>query len=78
VLATHAANRDGRVFDDPDAFDIARTVNPHLGFGHGAHYCIGAALARVELHEAFGRIAARLPGLRLAVSAPSCACTPTA
>jgi len=67
VLAAHAANRDRRVFDDPDTFNSGRTANPHLSFGHGAHYCIGAALARVELQEAFGRIPARLPGLRLAV-----------
>ncbi|WP_030441199.1 cytochrome P450 [Actinoplanes subtropicus] len=67
VLAAHAANRDRRVFDDPDFFDLTRPAKPHLSFGHGAHYCIGAALARVELQEAFGRIAARLPGLRLAI-----------
>ena len=48
-------------------FDITRSPNPHLTFGHGAHYCIGASLARIELQEVFTRIPARLPGLRLAV-----------
>ncbi|GAA1123309.1 cytochrome P450 [Kribbella jejuensis] len=67
ILASQAANRDRRVFPDPDAFDITRTPNPHLTFGHGSHYCVGAALARIELQEAFIRIPARLPGLRLSI-----------
>lgn len=67
LLAPHAANRDRRVFPAPDAFDITRTPNPHLTFGHGAHYCIGASLARIELQEAFRQIPARLPSLRLAI-----------
>ncbi|NUR96003.1 MAG: cytochrome P450 [Kribbellaceae bacterium] len=67
VLAPQAANRDLRVFSRPDVFDIKRTPNPHLTFGHGSHYCIGAGLARIELQEAFSRIPSRLPGLRLAV-----------
>lgn len=67
MLAPQAANRDRRAFVDPDAFDITRTANPHLSFGHGTHYCIGAGLARVELQEAFSRIPARLPDLKLAV-----------
>jgi cytochrome P450 len=67
LLAPGVANRDPRAFPDPDTFDIARTPNPHLTFGHGARYCIGASLARVELQEVFGRIVHRLPNLRLAV-----------
>lgn len=67
ILSPPAANRDPRVFPDPDVFDITRKANPHLAFGHGAHYCVGATLARVELQEAFSRIPVRLPGLRLAV-----------
>lgn len=66
VLAVHAANRDPRVFPDPDAFDPSRAPNRHLAFGYGPHYCVGASLARLELTEAFARIAARLPELRLA------------
>src|SRR5690606_25421600 len=50
VLATFAANRDPRVSPDPERFDIRReTTHPHVGFGYGAHYCLGASLARVEL-----------------------------
>ncbi|MEV5569702.1 cytochrome P450 [Spirillospora sp. NPDC052269] len=67
ILAPQAANRDPRVFSDPGVFDITRTSNPHLTFGHGSHYCIGAGLARIELQEAFTRIPTRLPKLQLAV-----------
>jgi cytochrome P450 len=67
LLSPHAANRDRRVFADPDTFDITRAPNPHLTFGHGAHYCIGAGLARIELQEAFRQIPARLPKLQLAI-----------
>ncbi|MEY9860066.1 cytochrome P450 [Catenulispora sp. GAS73] len=69
ILAPHAANRDPRVFPDPDVFDPIRAPNPHLAFGHGSHYCIGASLARLELTEALVRIAARLPELKIAVAA---------
>lgn len=66
ILSTLATNRDGAAFDDPDAFDTARTPNAHLAFGHGAHYCIGASLARVELTVVLSSLFTRLPGLRLA------------
>lgn len=62
-----AANRDPRVFDDPDAFDVGRTPNRHLAFGAGPHFCIGAHLSRFEGRIAFTRLLERFPTLRLAV-----------
>ncbi|HEY0607110.1 MAG TPA: cytochrome P450 [Herpetosiphonaceae bacterium] len=62
-----SANRDERVFENPDTFDIARTPNKHLGFGHGIHFCLGAPLARLEGQIALGTLVARYPNLRLAV-----------
>lgn len=60
-----SANRDATVFKDPDAFDIGRQPNPHLSFGTGIHYCLGATLARVEGQEVFRALAERLGGLEL-------------
>jgi cytochrome P450 len=63
------ANRDPSVFGDPDRFDVTRPPGGHIGFGVGAHHCLGAQLARVELQEAFRGLLTRLPGLRLATGA---------
>ncbi|MEO3930544.1 cytochrome P450 [Micromonosporaceae bacterium B7E4] len=65
--AVGSANRDATVFADPDRLDLGREVNPHVGFGHGVHHCVGAQLARMELQVAIGTLIGRLPGLRLAV-----------
>jgi cytochrome P450 len=65
VLFYPAANRDPEVFADPDAFDITRSPNPHVGFGGpGPHLCLGANLARMELKIMFRELYGRLPGLR--------------
>ncbi|KAB1146872.1 cytochrome P450 [Streptomyces luteolifulvus] len=67
IVSLCAANRDPRRFPDPDTLDLDRTPNPHLAFGHGIHFCPGAALARAELRIALGTLLARLPGLHLAI-----------
>jgi cytochrome P450 len=63
-----AGNWDSEFVRDPEDFDIDRNTRGHLGFGYGAHQCIGANLARVEMQVAFATLARRLPGLQLAVS----------
>jgi cytochrome P450 len=66
LLSPNVANRDPAIFADPTAFDPARTSNNHLAFGHGAHFCIGASLARTELRIVFTALFKRFPTLRLA------------
>lgn len=58
-----SANRDPRKFDLPDRFDIGREHNPHLSFGLGAHYCVGAALAMMECQAVFSRALRRLQSI---------------
>jgi cytochrome P450 len=69
LLGRQAADQDELVFPDPQRFDIGRADNPHLAFGHGPHYCLGAPLARLELQVVFGTLPRRVPTLRLAVPA---------
>ena len=61
----NSANRDPEAFDDPERFDIGRAQNPHITFGHGIHFCLGAPLARLEAEIAVTRLAERLPQIRL-------------
>jgi cytochrome P450 len=67
LLDNRAANHDPAVFPSPDLFDSSREGWPHLTFGHGAHYCIGAPLARIELQAVFSQLPARFPNVRLNV-----------
>ncbi|MBM3659809.1 MAG: cytochrome P450 [Actinobacteria bacterium] len=66
ILLYPAANRDPRVFEHPETFDVQRNPNPHLAFGFGPHFCMGASLARMELRVMFGELLRRLPDLHLA------------
>ena len=61
-----AANHDPRAFDNPQVFDIGRTPNRHLGFGHGNHFCLGAHLARAEARFGILNLLQRFPNLKLA------------
>jgi cholest-4-en-3-one 26-monooxygenase len=64
VLSYRSANFDDEVFDDPFRFDIRRTPNPHMSFGGtGAHYCVGASLARLTINLMFGALADAVPDL---------------
>jgi cytochrome P450 len=61
-----SANRDEEAFDEPDRFKVDRRPNPHLGFGIGEHFCLGASLARLELRAIFHELAERLEHVELA------------
>ncbi|MFI1191747.1 cytochrome P450 [Micromonospora sp. NPDC020750] len=67
VVSIPSANHDETVFPDADRLDLGREVNPHIGFGHGVHHCVGAQLARMELQVVLDTLLDRTPGLRLAV-----------
>ncbi len=69
ALVYPAANRDPAVFIDPDRFDITRSPNQHVAFGHGTHFCLGANMARAELRMLFGELSRRITDLRV-VSEP--------
>jgi cytochrome P450 len=66
LLSYVSANRDEDVFDDPMRFDIGRDPNKHLSFGYGVHFCLGAALARMEMHSFFSELIPRINTIELA------------
>jgi cytochrome P450 family 142 subfamily A polypeptide 1 len=70
LLLYPSANRDERVFREPFRFDVTRDPNPHVAFGFGAHFCLGASLARLELRVLFEELLAGLPDLALRSDAP--------
>jgi cytochrome P450 len=65
VVSIGAANRDPERFENPETFDVTRTGPPHLSFGQGAHFCLGAALARAEVEEFLRLFAPMVPSLEL-------------
>ncbi len=68
ICVPNIANRDPAVFEDPNRLDVTRAnASAHLSFSHGAHFCLGANLARTELRAALTALVTRLPGLRIAV-----------
>ena len=65
LLMYSSANRDERVFAEPDRFDVNRTPNNHVGFGFGTHFCLGSSLARIEIRVMFEELLRRIPDWRL-------------
>jgi cholest-4-en-3-one 26-monooxygenase len=65
VMFYPAANRDEDVFENPNEFDVSRDPNPHLAFGWGPHFCLGASLARGEIRGIFAELLARLPDIEV-------------
>jgi cytochrome P450 len=70
AVAIAAANRDPERFPEPERFDVARDGERHLSFGLGAHFCLGAALARLETELAIGGLLRRFPDFRATAEAP--------
>ena len=65
LLSYVSANRDEEVFDDPFRFDVRREPNKHVAFGYGVHFCMGAALARMEVNSFFSELLPRLKSIEL-------------
>jgi cytochrome P450 len=66
LLSYPSANRDEEVFDEPFRFDVGRDPNKHVAFGYGVHFCLGAALARMEVNSFFSELVPRLQSIELA------------
>ena len=75
LLSYVSANRDEDVFYDPFRFDVGRDPNKHLSFGHGVHFCLGAALARMEINSFFSELVPRIKSIELAGKPESMATT---
>jgi len=73
VVWVPSANRDEDVFAEPERFDIERSPNEHIAFGHGEHFCLGAHLARLELRTMIEELLRRLPDIELAPGPPTSA-----
>jgi cytochrome P450 len=65
VIWEGSANRDDAAFDRPERFDVTRNPNPHLGFGHGVHFCLGASLARLEMRVMFEELLSQFANVRV-------------
>lgn len=74
-LAYASGNRDEEIFDEPFRFDVGREPNKHLSFGYGVHFCLGAALARMEMNSIFTELVPRLESIELAGEAELAATT---
>lgn len=66
LLSYVSANRDEEIFENADKFDVGRDPNKHLSFGYGVHFCLGAALARMEINSFFTELIPRLESIELA------------
>jgi cytochrome P450 len=66
LLSYVSANRDEEIFRDPMRFDVGRDPNKHLSFGYGVHFCLGAALARMEMNSFFTELVPRIKTIELA------------
>jgi len=73
-LGLASANHDPAQFSNPECFDISRTPNKHVAFGHGPHLCLGGELARRELEIGFGTLFQRLPGVQFAAQPAELRC----
>ena len=72
LLSYVSGNRDEDVFDDPFRFDVGRDPNKHIAFGYGVHFCLGAALARMEVNSFFTELLPRLQSVELTGDAAAC------
>lgn len=70
ALLYSSANRDAEIFDDPFAFDVTRENNPHIAFGFGTHFCLGASLARLEIKIFFEEFVKRFSSMSLSTAGP--------